>query len=1067
MATTSSFKQQCPSCEAMVPIRDPGLVGKKIDCPKCKYRFLVEEPVPEETEDEELEQPKSTAVTNKKGKGKLRDESVPADEDEEGKGESKGKNNKVLYIGIGLGVVALVALVGGGILLFGGGSKPAAGGGGAPVASPAKPAAAATVVEAPRAAAAPVTVEVETGPIDDLSNLLPNETSTIVSWGIDKLRDSSAKNCLLETSGAFSEATFERTFGFPLENVKELITAVLPTDKPEQAAFFSLMRVQKPYDKDHLVKSLKLVQQEPINGFAEVYTVDGDLDTLGALFLRLSSPSTEKFSVHLFGDERTLLFADAAPFKKFLEDKRRPRQMTQPPPSAPDPSTIREPAAASAPPQPAGGPKGGGRPINPKVGKNAAPDLPEYSVKTLFQGPGGIGDVAGRRRPMGDQAAEAEPNASNSYMTIDPNLKVVMDRLDHDKIPSIIVIASLTTAGKVLPAEITSAGALNRDDLDNLLPKLYLPDGAQVVAVAVHEFTETKVSGMVVLQAETDEMAARAKLALESLWEQAAELLRTFWEMDVKVGGQAGNGPAARPNFTPRIGGVAPPPAGVVGQPVAGTGKDGNIASWQRGRTVALSIDLNISHKLYEVIRDGLKAEAVQLKGLAELVASRLRVHELARALQLYVKEKGTFPRGALQRAPSAERGIDWYPDQRLSWMVELLPYLGDGEYKDLTIDPDKSWNEGSNLLAAQVLVPQFLSPGDPKSAHVHYPGRIGSFAATRFVGVAGLGLDAATYPAGDPALVKKLGVFGYNRVTKQEDIRDDPESTIAMLQVPSGQIMPWLAGGGSTLRGISEGDDALKPFICVDYKGKKGTFAVMCDGKVRFIPEDMKPATFRALCTIAGGERTDDINQIAPLVPEEAATELKTAPLASAAPAPPASAPAAPEAKAPSAPAAPAQPAAGQAGLPAGWKEIVDEAAGYAIAVPPGQVAEVKLPAVAGITTITKAVVRADGKGGCALSYMKLPTQLPASELTKFAAGIRSTVFNTAAGAKFERETAIQLDGYPGFEWVGQTPQAGKLILRSYVVKDRCYQIGVNGADKFDPKEIEAFFGSFRLLKK
>ena len=44
MAIKSSFKQQCPSCEAMVPIRDPKLIGRKIDCPKCKYRFVVEEP---------------------------------------------------------------------------------------------------------------------------------------------------------------------------------------------------------------------------------------------------------------------------------------------------------------------------------------------------------------------------------------------------------------------------------------------------------------------------------------------------------------------------------------------------------------------------------------------------------------------------------------------------------------------------------------------------------------------------------------------------------------------------------------------------------------------------------------------------------------------------------------------------------------------------------------------------------------------------------------------------------------------------------------------------------------
>src|SRR5438067_8318214 len=45
MAISGSFKQQCPSCEANVPIKDGSLIGKKVDCPKCKYRFVVEDPV--------------------------------------------------------------------------------------------------------------------------------------------------------------------------------------------------------------------------------------------------------------------------------------------------------------------------------------------------------------------------------------------------------------------------------------------------------------------------------------------------------------------------------------------------------------------------------------------------------------------------------------------------------------------------------------------------------------------------------------------------------------------------------------------------------------------------------------------------------------------------------------------------------------------------------------------------------------------------------------------------------------------------------------------------------------
>src|SRR6476620_11097379 len=63
MASAAAFKQQCPSCEAMVPIRDPKLIGRKIDCPKCKYRFVVEEPA-EEVEDEADAPPKKKAGTN-------------------------------------------------------------------------------------------------------------------------------------------------------------------------------------------------------------------------------------------------------------------------------------------------------------------------------------------------------------------------------------------------------------------------------------------------------------------------------------------------------------------------------------------------------------------------------------------------------------------------------------------------------------------------------------------------------------------------------------------------------------------------------------------------------------------------------------------------------------------------------------------------------------------------------------------------------------------------------------------------------------------------------------------
>src|SRR4051794_29683362 len=72
MAVSSSFKQQCPSCEAMVPIKDSTLIGKKIECPKCKYRFVVEKPAEaDDTDDDDVdEKPAAKGKNGAAAKGK-------------------------------------------------------------------------------------------------------------------------------------------------------------------------------------------------------------------------------------------------------------------------------------------------------------------------------------------------------------------------------------------------------------------------------------------------------------------------------------------------------------------------------------------------------------------------------------------------------------------------------------------------------------------------------------------------------------------------------------------------------------------------------------------------------------------------------------------------------------------------------------------------------------------------------------------------------------------------------------------------------------------------------------
>ena len=51
MAATATFKQQCPTCEAMVSVKET-MVGKKVECTKCKDKFIAKKPVAVEDDDD-------------------------------------------------------------------------------------------------------------------------------------------------------------------------------------------------------------------------------------------------------------------------------------------------------------------------------------------------------------------------------------------------------------------------------------------------------------------------------------------------------------------------------------------------------------------------------------------------------------------------------------------------------------------------------------------------------------------------------------------------------------------------------------------------------------------------------------------------------------------------------------------------------------------------------------------------------------------------------------------------------------------------------------------------------
>jgi prepilin-type processing-associated H-X9-DG protein len=188
------------------------------------------------------------------------------------------------------------------------------------------------------------------------------------------------------------------------------------------------------------------------------------------------------------------------------------------------------------------------------------------------------------------------------------------------------------------------------------------------------------------------------------------------------------------------------------------------------------------------------------------------------------------FPPGCL--------GPGTAPEERLSWMVALLPYLEQSTlYKQFDIEKGYA----GNLPAAQTPVKTFLcatfdaAPGD---------------AVTPYVAMAGIGPGAAARPAGTAG----NGFMGYDRVTTVPMIRDGLSNTIALMETRSG-LGPWARGGASNVRGFDPDDVPWygdnRPF-----GGHPGGINVaMADGSVRFISSSTDPKQLAAAITIAGRE--------------------------------------------------------------------------------------------------------------------------------------------------------------------------------------------------------------------
>jgi hypothetical protein len=910
-----SFKVPCPSCENGVLIKNPNLIGTKVECPKCKYRFKVEEPaggVPQD--DAKAAKKKSTETT-----------AEPA--------AKKKKTKQLVAIGAGVVAVGVLAIVG---LSMMGGDKPKS--------SP-PPSSFANKGSAvgPGNGQGTDTEPTEPKPDDtsgkpkkkerpksnlpysnkEASNLIPNQTVSLARLDVERLLQTPASP-LFDRS---VQELFRRSMGFNLDDVAVYYHAFVGENRDP----FGVIRLAIPMlDKEVLAKMQLAPDPQTIKGrtlyaFKSNPFMNGVANafSFGSVFADVyeqippthNKPSTNRVMGVCFYDTEHILIGDHARLAQYLQELEgngypKPLSVVGTPPAGVTAAYAERPLYLSVDPKL----KRllidlGAESENPPLVVFAEQLAPgRYDPKFLNSDLQPVRDVV---EPVLSRATFWGLNVTSftgkqafaSVQLVMSSDTAAREAVKDHLAPGLRSLTQAMTLFLGIPVEFVNFSAGDqRPGYSNpttpTTPGTFFPPGGMPTGV-MPPGSGTTLPGMLTPGAGGG----------------SSRPIMTGPPPPPPPGMEAKGGGAPPPPINPAVGsgssGGPPPGMGPVGYPGSGyppgTGGfpgsggvspqpyDPNqlppsfIGLGLVDQNITITVELNWNDDIFRrLLAPRFVGLASTFKGKMAVYASDLSNHPLSQAVVKMITATKAFPRGTAERrlTDTSRMGLRYPPQTRVSFFTELLPYLGNTALYE-SVNKELSWFDEKNLPAGQSWVPQLLVPNYPQSAWRATSPFVADglvLGGTNFVAIAGVGRDAARYDPTSETEKHLLGITGYDWGSKVEEVTDGLAYTIYLMQTPPGLSQPWIAGGGATIRGLDPADP-MRGFVHTfgTPEGKPGTFAVMGDGSIRFIPANINKELLLAMATRAGGEKivAERIDKEAPLIspPWKPESEVRTEP--------------------------------------------------------------------------------------------------------------------------------------------------------------------------------------------